>query len=441
MIAQTADRGFIQATPGARLAKLPSWPAVFIVLGLPTAVVAPAGLTYAACFYVLLLAVIVWAAKGEKFDSNLLHAIVPFVLIIAIGLLGFGTDRYLYLKDAWFASNPIVVIALGYVLYRCKPDAVRGLRAFVMGGTLVGLIHLGNLAMHPELLKLSAAQIRDEIGVGYFAPVLSFTILCAYFRRWSNQLKMPGWMASVCFSICAMAIVASFSRQMSLVAVVGILAAAGGFARREWLYMGIAGMLLVTAIVSLRTFVTFNSAESGQSFLGKIARVSDEMTIQDYPDRKSIMANWRGYESSRALRSYLAGSPFELLAGRGFGTQVNLGLFIALGTGEPGERVRINYAPILHNGYAYLLVKAGPVAVALVAYALIWFYRVGRRYAGGLAGRAFAAPGRVLQAIAVTVALTTWVSMGVLSRSGMFAYLLAAGFLLAALTRGQEDPE
>jgi hypothetical protein len=168
-----------------------------------------------------------------------------------------------------------------------------------------------------------------------------------------------------------------------------------------------------------------------------MAHSFEELSIQDYQDRKSIMTNWRGYETSRALHTYLAGSPVKLITGRGFGTQVDLGLFIALGTGTTGERVRINYAPILHNGYVYLLVKAGPIAVALALYALAWLYRTGRRHAAA-SSRLSAAPGRVLQAIAVSLALTTWVAMGLLSRAGMFPYILAAGFLLAALTRAPE---
>ena len=95
------------------------------------------------------------------------------------------------------------------------------------------------------------------------------------------------------------------------------------------------------------------------------------------------------------------------------------------------------FIPILHNGYAYLLVKGGAVAVILFGYVLLWLYRVGREIVILEPSRFVSAPARVLQAVALSLALTTWIVAGVFNKLDMFPFLLAAGFLLAATTQSK----
>lgn len=60
-------------------ARLPSWPAVSIVLLVTAAaVILPAILT-SMNLYLLLLTLIVWAISGEALDRNLLRIIAPFL--------------------------------------------------------------------------------------------------------------------------------------------------------------------------------------------------------------------------------------------------------------------------------------------------------------------------------------------------------------------------
>lgn len=128
-----------------------------------------------------------------------------------------------------------------------------------------------------------------------------------------------------------------------------------------------------------------------------------------------------GYETSRALETYTSGTPVQVLLGQGFGKQLDLDLFIALGWGDTGERERIHFAPILHNGYAYLLFKAGPISLVMVAYALAWLYVTGRRKAGGGPNQPLRAPGRILQAVALSLAFYTWVYHGSFRRRSVHA--------------------
>ena len=413
--------------------RLPVWPEFSIVLLIVLAVIFPPGFLTGMSFCLLFLAGIAWLASGEKFDRNLLRAVGPFILIVLIGLLGgIGADLYLYLKDAWYVSNPAFLICVGYVFYRNTPDLARGLRAFVIGGTLLALLHFVVLARNPEVFNLSAYKLRAAVGSGYYAIALAFTILCAYFGRWREGLRLPNWVAIVLLVICAAGVGASFSRTMVIMAGIGAMSAAGFFARRELRRMIGLIVIVLAAMLALNATLDLNSDEARESFLGKIAKSVEELTVDEYSDLRSINLNWRGYETSRAMRFYVSGSPVQLLTGQGFGAQVDLGLFMPLSTSS-GRIERIRLVPILHNGYAYLLVKGGPISVALFAYAIVWLYLVGRRNAANPGKDANHAASRVMQGVAVGLAFATFFISGVFNRLDMFPYMLAAGFLLGAL--------
>ncbi|MDY7547881.1 hypothetical protein RGU75_16795 [Glaciimonas sp. CA11.2] len=400
----------------------------------------PPGLLSGMNLYLLLLALFAWICSKESFDKNLLRVIAPFFLIIIIGLaVGSSADRYIFLKDLWYVSNAPIIISVGYVLYRCMPDLGSGLRAFVIAGTLLSLLYLANFAIHPDLFNLSTVALREVAGTGYYAPALAFTILFAYRGKWLEALKLPRWLAIACLVICALAITASFSRTIVIVTLIGVLASSGAFVRREALHIGVILVVSLLVIGILRMGIDVDSNEASTTFLGKIARSTDELTIQEYTDLKSINYNWRGYETARAWRYYSSGSVLGLAMGQGFGAEVDLGLFMPLGSGSKGERVRVRLAPVLHNGFAYLLVKGGVVAIGLFCFVLVSLYRIGRKKAASVAKDYSRQAARVMQATAITLTFTTWLIAGVFNKLDLFPFMLVAGFLLAALTRNEDE--
>src|ERR1019366_9906524 len=98
---------------------------------------------------------------------------------------------------------------------------VQGLKAFVIAGTLIALFYLGRFAVNPDVLSESAVEIREAVGRGYSAPTLALIILFAYFRNWSEGLRMPRWIAVSCFLVCLLATVLSLSRTNLIMSCVG----------------------------------------------------------------------------------------------------------------------------------------------------------------------------------------------------------------------------
>ncbi len=407
-----------------------TWPAVSIGALCVLAVAAPPGFITAINLYLLLLVGVVWVGSRTPIEKPLVTSVLPFAAAIVVGLVfGAGSDRYLYLKDAWYYANPALIIALGYVLGRALADTRRGLRAFVIGGALVATVHMIPFALHPELLMRPATSIRGAAGTGFYATALTLMVLFGWRGQWRAGLGLHPVIGSVCGVLCAASVVFSFSRTIMLVAALGGLAMAGFFARRELRRIAVFMAICAAFLAVLQASVDTESVQARRSFVGKLARSFEEISVQDYSTAVDVNANWRGFETERALEHWRSGTPVQWVFGHGFGDQVDLGQFQNL-TNLPSGAVR--FIPIFHNGYIYLLVKTGVVGVALYLFAVGWLYVLGRR----------AAPeskleGRALQGCAVILFVTTWVVSGAFNKFDMFSFLLLIGFLLATLTRSR----
>ena len=416
----------LDATAGR---KLPIWPVASIGILLVLAIALPAGFITVMNSCLLFLAAIVWFTSHTRLPPAFLKIVLPFLAICVIGLLsGIGADRYLYFKDAWYISNAGLIVAVGFVLYRAKPDLERGLRAFVLGGTVVAVSYIVPFTLDPSLLLLEAAQSRGLVGNGHFAPALASLLLVSSWKNANFSLRMPKWLAMLCFGICVAATVVSFSRTIILTTALGLLAVFGVFSRRVWARVLIVLAISALLITVLKTTVDVDSSDAKNTFIGKLARSLEEMTMQEFVDLKHINEDYRGYESARALHAYEAGPPWRWVIGQGFGAVLDIKLWVP-GVGR--------YLPVLHNGYFYLLLKGGALSVALFLFSLWTMYKLGWRAANSEQPTA-AAVGSLMQGVALGLLLTTWVIAGVFNKVEMFPFLLCAGFLSGYLTERVE---
>lgn len=411
--------------------RAPLWPtfSIVLLLCLPS-LFAPIAVTVLNATLVG-LAVAVALGTNRRIDPRLLIIISLVSFATCLGLItGHNANRYEYFKDAWYISNPVLILLVGYTLYVMKPDPRRGLRAFVIAGVLVACWQLRGYAIDPSLIKLSAPQIRMIIGTGSYVPVVALVILLVYLGKWRSAINLPNWLAVVFLVLIAVAVAGVFSRSALVVVGIGLAAIVGCFSRREWWRIGIPAVLLIISGYIVQLYVDTESRWALETYFGKLARTLQELTAGSGDSVRDINLNFRAYETNRALDQFAGGSVLSMLFGQGFGATVDLGITMPLQVSETGF-LGVRQIGSFHNGYIFLLTKVGLVGLGLYCAVLIYLYRIGRRYAGLPASDPQSALGRLFQFAIVALAATTFFIGGVFNRSDMFPVLLLGGFLLA----------
>lgn len=415
-------------------APTPRWPALSMAFLCLAALLLPPGLVTALNLYLVALAVLVLLARRQGLPAELGAVVWPFLALIVLAFLrGLGAETYVFLRDGWYFSNPVLVMLVGYVLGRQVDDAARGLRALVLAGTLVAAMHLLWFVLFPALLALRASELRSVTGSGYFAPVVAALILLGHVRHWRTGLRLPPAVAWPCLLINLASAALAFSRTLTVVLLAGALAVAGFFARRELLRSAVLVLVLLAAVLLARSAVPPDSREAKTSLVGKFGRVFEELRVTQDLRPQEIQDNWRGYETARAVGQWAAGGPARWFLGEGLGALVDLGLFESL-TRDPRDAVR--FIPIFHNGYVFVLVKAGLVGMVLYLLVLTRLYLLGRRHAGAENPAPTRQLGRLLQACAVSLVISTGIFFGAFHKFDLLPVMLLSGYLIAVLAAG-----
>jgi len=439
----TANWRLRRQAPVSRLAvqlppRAPLWPTFSIVflLCLPS-LFAPIVLTALNAVLVGLATGVV-LATNRRIDPRLLVVIALVSVVACLGsFTGHGADRFEFFKDAWYISNPLLILLVGYTLYAMKPDVRIGLRAFVIAGLIVACWQLRGYAIEPSLIKLTAVQIRQVIGTGSFVPVVALVILLIYVGKWRTALGLPNWLAASLLVVTAVAVAGVFSRSALVVVGVGLAALIGCFSRREWWRVGLPVFLLVLTGYLAQIVFDTESSRALESFGGKLARTLQELTLGDGVSARDINLNFRAFETERALDQFAQGSVTSMLFGQGFGAKVDLGITMPLSISETGF-VGVRQIGVFHNGYIYLLTKVGLIGLSLYIAVFVYLYRVGRPFASLPHADARSAAGRLFQFTIVSLAATTYFIAGVFNRGDGFPLLLLTGYLLAHWRRSAD---
>ena len=419
----------------SRRERTPIWPTVSVVflLCLPS-IFGPIVLTVLNAVLVALAAVALVAA-GRALDTRLMVLIALVAAVATLGLvMGRGADRYEYLKDLWYVTNPLLVILTGYVLYVARPDLAALLRGFVVAGLIVGLWQMRGYFFDPSIVLLPAGTIRSMLGTGSQVAVLALAVLIVCSRSLRESVRLPVWIAVAMFVFIALSVTGTFSRTAVALLIVAVAAALGGFVRREWLRMGVPFVIFVALSLLVVAVFDTDSDRALQTFTGKLARSLAEMTVGEGLDVRGVNVNFRAYETDRVLVQFAAASPLEMTFGQGFGAMVDLGITMPLLVTETGFR-GTRYIGVFHNGYMYLITKVGLVGLLLYIGFLLYLYVAAKTNSAGRLADPEVAAARLFQAVVVSLAVSNYFVSGLFNRDNMFPYLLITGVLLAHLAR------
>lgn len=400
------------------------WPAwlFFIFVLLP--VVLPVAVETFLFGYFLFFPLIVWMNSSRKDHARLLRIISPLLLLTTVGLVGaYHHKMYDVGKDVWYVLNAVLALAVGYVLMLNLRDLDRLFRIFIITATFIALLHLLRFAFNPSLLGMDADQIRRFVGEGYFAPGIALALFLAARKMGVSLFGKHTWFSVLSLCLCALSVAASFSRILLVSLLILLLTIIG------WIHFNDRKKVLYILIgTTLAALVAFNLPAprllgSHSSLSDKFLHSVQEIRVKDYVSIAEINQNWRGYETARALRTFRQGTPAEYIVGQGFGALVDLGLAMPLGA----EKIR--FAPVLHNGYMYVLVKTGVAGLLLYLLTLVRVGATGVELSRSDDKRALFA-GRLLIALGLIFAVSTFVISGMFNKMDLLSVSLLTGALL-----------
>jgi len=216
--------------------------------------------------------------------------------------------------------------------------------------------------MDPEILSTGIYNIRMEAenpNIGLVVFSLVFGIFQTFlFHENLFPKTLPRFIA---LPFLLLSFILSFSRIGLIMGVIITSAVLGLIGRFNFKTI----LFVVVFISSLLLIIQTTPSEDVNTFRGKMARSTKEITIANYQDMTDVNSNWRGFETFKALITFLSGNTKQKIIGQGFGAQVDLGFTMTL------SGVDFNEIPILHNGFAYILVKTG--IIGILCYLLFYF--------------------------------------------------------------------
>ena len=324
----------------------------------------PAG-PFTAVAVVLVAALL--ALSPPQINSAALRLALPFLLMAAWAtMMGFGHDRYDFLKDLWYALKLALCLMIGFMLGVRVTDARASLAGFVWFAT-------ASACWSIVTWRRSAGDGLDTIGLEGFEH-LSLSSVAALPILYYGIVRDRGFrqvVAAMLAMVIGFAVVLSASRTTIVSAGIMMLAALGLFS--TW-----RRLVVVALLIAVGMYLTYLLVPeyhiNDLSLAAKFRHSLDEILLTDSTDPQQMFRNWRGFEAYNAQLLFDSSSFLRRLFGNGFGTSVDLGMEIY---GDDGSITR--FQPILHNGYYYILVKYGVSGIFAYAGTLLWYTFAGRR--------------------------------------------------------------
>ena len=390
------------------------WPCVsFFVLFLMTKPFFAYPLTFLNTYFLLLAFGYYWF-RDIKFPHTLTVFTLCFLLMIAIGMIGgLGYKQEDWLKDGWYFANPLLILSTGYVFGRNSNAPMCAVTALLCASIILSCFHIYSFIENPSLLFEKANEVRKEAGGGNIGTALSVAFLLAGYQ--GNRL-----LHAVALILCGSSFILSFSRTSLLAFLLLYFALKGLMGGKRLVTLGLIVALLAGGLL----LVGHVMPEDRSSFLGKLARSNKELTIQDFTSMQDISDNYRGYETARTLNDYFAGTPHEMVFGRGFGHLTDLGVYI----------LDMRYIPIMHNGIAYVLLKTGIVGLLLFLGCFGYFFIKMFPYINADDPELrFAA--RTVQGLIAACLVCAWIVSGPFNKTLFNSSMYLLGFFLAVFNQ------
>lgn len=296
----------------------------------------------------------------KKYSRTLIQVILPLIILLIIAIFTtffYPLKLFESIKDFFFLIKPVLYIILGYYLLSKIKDKSIIFRMIIYAGLVLAIIHLIEVNIYLTQNQFDINRLRNFAGRGNAIEVFAFVFLFSSQGKKLYNVKPKQKRIIQLLILCSF--IFYFSRTVTVSVIVLFLAIKGylTITRKGLLYM--TGFIILLSLFYAYLFsIEIDREDSKLSgFFYKIKIAPSEIFTTgeiDVNNHQDLWDHWRAYEAQRAFEQ-LGDTPYRagLMFGKGLGSLVDLG-FVAHLDGEG-----IQYITTLHNGYAYIMYKAG----------------------------------------------------------------------------------
>lgn len=320
----------------------------------------------------VLIAILCFKNKFSKRLAVVVCLLFVLVLIGCFNIFYYQGLFYDYLRDLIYYLRPITVLIAAYLIVINIKDKKSFFNILVIMGFVFAMLHLLRILVHLGDFSFDITYIRNEYGrynhVELIALVILFCIKDIGVKKSRFKIFYKFFLFCLIFSF-----ILYFSRTMLLVLVLMVL----GY--RGYLKLNQKGVVaLFLGLIFVSGFVLFlNQYEpSGKTsgigtFLLKMKNSYNEVfqTIDPYKidkDKRSLWKQWRAYEAKIAIIEIEKNNAW--LFGKNFGSKIDLGFEVFL------QKKWVQYIPLIHNGFVYVLLKTGILGLIFYFIYILYLY-------------------------------------------------------------------
>lgn len=271
------------------------------------------------------------------------------------------------LRDLYYVLPSVIIIILGYYLYRIYNKNASIMKTIVMLGTIISTLNFFNMLRNPSNMN-EFASIRKTFSPGSYEVMIAFLTLFLVMFIYKEKI-FSKWFQRYSFCIMLLNLLLTLARSIWIEVIAGcivILFANAIFNKEIQQMIKIFTKVAIVFVIGLVIFFHVAPKDVADEFSNKFAKSTEELdSEQEFDSVDEVMGNWRAYEIQSAENQWKKSNvAVELFgAGMGKGVEINYVPHTWKGVVENGE------IPLLHNAYYTILPKGGLVGVA----ALTWF--------------------------------------------------------------------
>lgn len=280
---------------------------------------------------------------------------------------------YDFIKDCLYFTKPILFIILGYFLINSIKDKEFLFKTVIYIAFFSALIHLFNVFTFLLDAPFNINPIRNYAGKSNYIEMLAIVFLLINNKNefFTLKIKYKKILKIVIFG----SFILYFSRTAFVGALIFILASKG------YLKLNVRSLTyLFLLILSVGLFYAYlysieleRNSTGIEGFLYKMKLAPEEIFAPDnnfdVRNHANLWDHWRAYEASKALNQIME-VPYYLglMFGNGFGALIDLGFKAPLGG------TKMQFIPIIHNGYMNIMFKTGVLGLIFYFIFLAYLY-------------------------------------------------------------------